>query len=187
MSTKTFLKLFVVFLLLTMLSNAMIHSFMKDAPSVDFTKEFDIYQSILLIVIAVPLLEEICFRLWLRSGLYYTTFSILGAIFFVSTAIFNSSESSIVYVLGILLSVGLLVAIFMSRYKPKLFIKHYKYFYYISVLTIGLMHLDNYSDINLVSSWCFPLLALPYIMAGFMLVYTRITYGFKYGYLLHMS
>lgn len=187
MSIKIFFKLFVVFLLLTMLSNSMLYSFMKDVPSRDLEKDYNIYQIILLLVIFVPLMEEVCFRLWLKNGLFYTTFSILGSLFLLAAAISGSSTTSIVYVLAIVLSVVLLLTIFLSRHKPRVFIKHYHYFYYISVLAFGLMHLGNYTDINLVSPWYLPLLAFPYIMAGFMLGYTRITYGFRYGLLIHMS
>jgi len=187
MSIKTFFKLFVVFLLLTMLSNIMISSFMKDAPSIDFYKEYNIYESFLFIVIVGPLFEELCFRLWLKKGLFYATYSILGSLLLLAGAISGSSAMAMDDVLTIVLLVGLLVAIFMSRHKPRVFIKHYKYFYYISVFAFGLMHLSNYTDINLVSPWYLPLLAFPYIIAGFLFGYTRITYGFKYGLLLHMS
>ncbi len=57
---------------------------------------------------------------------------------------------------------------------------------YLSSISFGLIHLanfENYQDII----WLAPLITFPQLFIGVVLGYTRIKYGFKWGFFLHMA
>lgn len=60
----------------------------------------------------------------------------------------------------------------------------YRYYVYLSALLFGFMHFSNYTtSANAVYYILF--LTAPQILAGLIMSYVRITYGFWYGLLLH--
>jgi len=185
MSVKVFLMLFLVSFLLSVFFSFLINNFITKIPSAGGDVGVGFFVTLLLVVLMVPLIEESCFRLWLKRGKNNFAFGVLSACFLLLSCVFCSSAPWGILVLMLLASVVLFLAVLASRLKPRFFLKHYTAFYYISIVSFGLVHLGNYSASHLVSPFVFPLLAVPYIIAGLIFGYTRVTYGFRYGLLLH--
>lgn len=56
---------------------------------------------------------------------------------------------------------------------------------YLSSISFGLIHLANYENYHDII-WLAPLITFPQLFLGVVLGYTRIKYGFKWGFFLHM-
>ena len=187
MSVKVFLVLFLVSFLLSVFFSFLINNFITKTPSAGDDVGVGFVVTLLLVVVMVPLIEETCFRLWLKRGKNNFAYSIIGASVLLLSCVYFSSAPWGILVLMLMVSVVLFLAVLASRLKPRFFLKHYTAFYYVSIVSFGLVHLGNYSASHLVSPFVFPLLAVPYIIAGLIFGYTRVTYGFRYGLLLHAT
>lgn len=186
MTIMIFIGLFLLSVLLTAFSHFFIY--IVDKTITTSSKDTGhILTNILRFLIMAPILEECGFRLWLKRGKYYFALSIICASTLLLYTIIYSNYTSGIYIFKTLILVVLLLTIIASKYKPRLFLKHYTSFYYISILIFGFGHLTNYNDIEFFSPMLMPLLALPYIVSGFILTRTRLTYGFSYGILLHAA
>ena len=63
--------------------------------------------------------------------------------------------------------------------------KNFKFFFYLSAVLFGLMHLTNYSNTNTLFYVLAPLIILPQFIGGISLGYIRLRLGFFWGVLQH--
>lgn len=63
--------------------------------------------------------------------------------------------------------------------------KNFRFFFYLSAVLFGLMHLANYSNTNMLFYMLAPLIILPQFIGGISLGYVRLRLGFFWGVLQH--
>jgi len=115
---------------------------------------------ILILVLIVPLLEEIIFRLYLRyKNNYLLRFFIL--LFYVAGK--ENKER-------------------IEKRIKKIWYKQYVYVFYFSAVLFGFVHIFNFDDAPL---WVFPILTLPQICMGAFAGYLRVRYNLFIGFFLH--
>lgn len=133
-------------------------------------------QLLFLAVIVAPILEETIFRSWLGShGGIRTALPIIAAFFFILTFVgFSSPHATPI----LIILIGALIFYF-TRIRPRLgedFINgNFKYYFWISSIVFGLIHLSNY-DMQSFNP-ALTLLILPQLIAGFIFGYTRMRFG----------
>jgi membrane protease YdiL (CAAX protease family) len=140
---------------------------------------------LLLIVVVLPIGEELTFRSWLsgRPG-HVTGFVVLLAA--AALAVLSSPQAYPILALGSL-AIGLLLAgglLFWLRHHPPFpfFSRHFGWFYFIGALLFAAAHLGNYDGAALA---LLPLV-IPQLLVGLILGYARVTYGLWSDILLHM-
>lgn len=137
---------------------------------------------IALIVLAAPLGEEIMFRGWLsgRPGHVAAILALAagGAIAALGDGAMLSAAGAIG---GVLLAPILL---FVLRKRPAMgwFQRHFRWFYWGSVLAFAAVHLGNFAD---ASPTLLPLVLPQFVLATF-LGYLRVNYGLWSSVLMHM-
>ena len=142
--------------------------------------------TILVGVILAPCYEEIIFRSLLKFKKSNIILFIATATALIAFCVFKS-KIILVIVLSILLITLLSSLIIFSRSKIELFIStHFKYFFYVTSITFGLIHAFNFTgNIYLILAFSF-ILGGPQIVLGFILGYIRMNYGLIFSILFHM-
>jgi len=117
---------------------------------------------IIAFIIAVPIVEELIFRLYLRyKNNYLIRFSI-----------------------SLLLVVGRNRKERIEKQIKKIWYKKYGYIFYFSVFLFGFVHIFNFdSDNNLLL--LFPIIPAPHIFVGVFAGYLRVRFNLIWGYFLH--
>ena len=150
---------------------------------VEFSKE-----SIWIILYAVfiaPILEEILFRSWLKWSKQNITILIVTLISVVVFSFFGHRfQYSWIMLIMLLIVVALIYL--LKNIKDEPFIdKHFNYFYWISSIAFGLVHVSNFTgNIWYLIGFSF-ILGSPQILGGFILGYIRMNYGLRYSILFH--
>lgn len=117
---------------------------------------------ILLVVVIIPFIEELIFRLYLRFKYNYIAQSIL----LVSSVTGAQNKSKL--------------EIFLKNFWSK----NFKAIFYLSAILFGYVHLFNYeysTTILLLS----PILIAPQVIIGLFLGYLRMKYNLVLGYFMH--
>jgi membrane protease YdiL (CAAX protease family) len=139
-----------------------------------------------LVVVILPIGEEIAFRCWLsgRAG------HVLASLVFIAClaiVVISGPQAHPVLVMGALLvaAVAGLAAVFWLRHRPAMgfFARHFAWFYFAGALAFALAHLTNYSA---GAGPVLLLLVVPQLLIGLILGYARVTYGLWSDMLLHM-
>jgi len=146
--------------------------------------------------IILPLLEETAFRLSLRfNPIYFALSSSVFSYYILTKAIFftkmSAVDESFVIRVFISLLVGMLLfpLVNIESLKDKLtkfWSLHFRSIYYLSCLFFAWVHITKY-ELNLINILLLPILTLPQLMSALIYGYTRISFGFKYPLLFHMS
>lgn len=146
----------------------------------------------------IPFFEEVMFRLWLAPNLlfFFISFSLV-TIQFAPMPFLDLLRAAGLEVLapavkiGFYLAFGGLIVLWFwwrdrrgQRYAD-FFHRYVAVYYYVSVIVFGLLHLTNYTAVEVW--WYAPLLVLPQLIGGFIYGYVRIRLGFWYAVLLHMA
>jgi membrane protease YdiL (CAAX protease family) len=140
---------------------------------------------LLLIIVVLPIGEELTFRAWLsgRPG-HVTAIAVLAAA--AALAFLSSPQAYPILaagslIIGIVLALGLL---FWLRHHPPFpfFSRHFHWFYFAGALLFAAAHLGNYDRAALI---LLPLV-IPQLLVGLILGYARVTYGLWSDILLHM-
>lgn len=147
-------------------------------------------QTVALIVIAAPLLEEFFFRGWLsgRPGAVASVLVILGGSMVAGVMMAPEAPPSrqawaaIVAVLTLIAGVVLAVAL-RHRRAMRWFQRLFPLFFWLSTASFALVHLLNYTEGALAV--LLPLV-LPQFISGSIFGYARVRYGLWSGILLHM-
>jgi membrane protease YdiL (CAAX protease family) len=140
---------------------------------------------LLLIIVVLPIGEELAFRAWLsgRPG-HVTAIAVLAAaaaLAFLSTPQAYPILAAGSLIIGIVLAIGLL---FWLRHHPPFpfFSRHFPWFYFAGAVVFAAAHLGNYDGAALA---LLPLV-IPQLLVGLILGYARVTYGLWSDMLLHM-
>jgi membrane protease YdiL (CAAX protease family) len=140
---------------------------------------------LLLIIVILPISEELVFRSW-QSGRpgHVTAFVTLLAA--AALAAISGPQAYPILAAGSLL-IGLVLAaglLFWLRHHPPFpfFSRHFAWFYFAGALAFAAVHLTNYDGAALQ---LLPLV-IPQLLVGLILGYARTTYGLWSDILLHM-
>ena len=142
--------------------------------------------TILAGILLAPIYEEIIFRSLLKFKINNIILFIATLTFFIVYFVFRS-KIELVIIFSILLFTLLFLLIIYSRSKIELFLSSkFKYFFYATALTFGLVHASNFTgDTYLILAFSL-ILGGPQIVLGFILGYIRMNYGLIYSMLFHM-
>lgn len=146
--------------------------------------------------LALPLLEEVGFRLSLTFKPIYLALS-LGVMcyYFLTKAVFGTSNSlvdeSFVLRVGVSLTVcTTLYLVFrlrqVSKFLCAVWERHFRWIFYVTCAAFALVHLFNF-ELNIVHVVLMPLITLPQIVSGIIYGYARVTLGFQYALLAHIA
>jgi hypothetical protein len=145
-------------------------------------------------VLALPLLEEIGFRLSLKFKPSYLAMSLaVIGYYFLTKVVYGTSNSTIddSFLTRAGLSIAVGMALFpvlqtrtVSNALSGFWEKNFRWIFYFSCGSFALVHLFNYelSAINLI---LMPLITLPQIVGGVIYSYARMVLGFQYALLAH--
>lgn len=137
-------------------------------------------------VFGAPIFEEILFRSWLKWTKTNIYFLITTIILMIAISIFLHKFEQICKI-SILVSLLIMVIYLMKNTKVKPYIvRNFKYFYWSSSVTFGLMHASNFTgNVWYIILFAF-VLTSPQIIVGFFLGFVRMNYGLRFSILLHM-
>ena len=142
----------------------------------------------ILIPFIGPLLEECIFRLWQDYKIKHIL--IAGTVFLTLLVFkitgFNQQPIKYIYE-GVLAFLAVIFILKKDRTAQTLHVtpKTRKCLYYLAAILFGLMHIGNFSPIHYQLLFIYPVFVLPQLIMGFGFGYTRIKYGFFFGFLLH--
>jgi uncharacterized protein len=161
---------------------------------------FPIWAIVSLIVFIGPLTEELAFRLFFSknkkvffTGLIFFSLFIGGVILDIITRIFEIEVENIPVLLGFLplilsgftILLSIILNLLISNHNFEIFIKkNFTYFFYGISIIFGLIHINNYLNIDqiiLIS----PLLVLPQIFVSFIFGFLRVEFDFLWAFLGH--
>jgi hypothetical protein len=160
----------------------------------DFMAKTERTRAIIILALFVPLFEEVIFRLSLVFrpiflGLSAGTFSFLLLYkIFEGMAFFNADHLNYV-VLCLACIIGYLIYFVSSKKETsiRLFYKsRYNLIVWLSILFFGFMHIFNF-DFSIKNLLLLPFLTLPQLMAGTVLSFIRLRFGFIFAIGYHIS
>lgn len=146
--------------------------------------------------LALPLLEEVGFRLSLTFKPIYLALS-LGVLcyYFLTKVVFGTSNSlvdeSFALRVGVSLAIcAMLYLVFrlpqVSKFLCVAWKKHFRWIFYVTCAAFALVHLFNFK-LSIVHVVLMPLITLPQIVSGIIYGYARVTLGFQYALLAHIA
>ncbi len=136
------------------------------------------------VVVIAPVLEELGFRGWLsgRPG-QSVPLAILIIAVLATGFLTHPDLSSQGPILGGALVVAIIAAFMLRGQGPfSWFQRYFAWFYVLSCLAFGAVHLTNYKDVSAL----FLLLVIPQGLAGVIFGYSRVRYGLWSDITLHM-
>lgn len=146
--------------------------------------------------IVLPFLEEVAFRLSLQFKPIYASFSLsVLSYYFLTKAVFFTKMSAVddSFLIRILVSVlvgfTLYPIVKMDSIRVRLITfwnTHFRSICYVSCLIFAWMHISKY-ELSWVNILLLPLLTLPQLMSALIYGYIRISFGFQYPLLFHIS
>jgi hypothetical protein len=139
------------------------------------------------VILIAPICEEILIRSLLKFKKINLILFVCSLIAYGILAALHSKPVNLTIVLFLLISFIILVTT-IPRSKIEEYIdSKFKYFFYASCITFGLLHITNFSgNIYILAAYSI-LLTGPQIVLGFILGYIRMNYGLIHSILLHMS
>lgn len=145
-------------------------------------------------VVLIPILEEVAFRLYLfpRKIAVVTSVSFF-AYLFSSRIIFNVESinftSFILERLFVSLGFGVFAYLTMLKVSDnslkQFYERNFGLIFYFSALLFGVVHISNYSPMNITTLLLSPLLTLHQVISGLGFGYIRVREGFVYAILFH--
>lgn len=161
---------------------------------------YPIWLFILLASVQAPITEEIAFRLFLKPSYWRWIIAFFGFTFYAQQ--FLPADSPVLnyqifpsfnYLTAALIN-SLLLSLILGviwKYYPKLrlhlesfFTQKFGWFFYLSALLFGAIHIQNYSGLDRLW-WLAPFLVIPQTLIGLVIGYLRLRMGFKWGVLAH--
>jgi len=157
----------------------------------DFLKNFPTWAILLLMVLAIPFLEEVVFRYGLRFKLGWFTFLYALIIIIAVGYTFYLLPLYLAIFLLLVLTSPLILLLFKydqcKAYLKNTWHRHYGWVYYSIAILFGIVHIFNYTDFNYGSAAILlvPILVGPQIIGGLLIGYMRVRFGFFWGFGLH--
>lgn len=156
-----------------------------------FNESHSIIYIILIGGLLVPLFEEATFRLSLIFKPIYISISFSFFILLTLADFYNVGlieiDRSLPFRILISIIIGLITYLISSRYSRYLktfWTINFKWIYILAAVVFGVFHTQNF-PITYKTIFLIPLLTLPNIIYGLFFGYTRIKYGFLYGFIFH--
>ncbi|MBO3697242.1 CPBP family glutamic-type intramembrane protease [Roseivirga sp. E12] len=190
--------LFVVKFLLAIIVGVTIGIFFdpENKTTISMAARFSASELFFVTVIALPLLEEVGFRLSLRFRPVFLalTLGVFGY-YIASKALYHVKLSDIhthfterVTVIGaiLIISYPLLSIPKVKKKLERLWQTHFKWIFYIFCLTFAWMHIFNY-ELSTRHLLLMPLITLPKLVSAVCFGYARINYGFIYSFAIHAA
>ena len=150
--------------------------------------QFPFITAFLVAVIAIPLIEEIVYRLWIKPS---KPIFVIGFFIFI---IFNlplipgiqNLSPFLLILLSFVAFISLMyTSIWVDKQKlEKILLENLRFIVYFTAITFGLIHIFNYENIGNFW-WLTPILILPQLIGGFTLGYLRLKLGFVWGFFGH--
>lgn len=147
-------------------------------------------------VVILPFLEEALFRLSLKFKPIYLALTSSVFCYYILTKLVFHSKFSLVdesFLMRIVISISLGLFFYpiiniksFKKSLSKFWTQHFRSIYYISCLVFAWMHYSKY-ELNWTNILLLPILTLPQLMSALIYGYIRVSYGFRYPLLLHMS
>lgn len=156
----------------------------------DSTMSVDPLRLVIAVVILGPLIEELLFRSWL-SGKWrdLAATSAFAIVLYGSRAGIGDTSWGKENLAGYLTIAAAIAAYLVVRRlqqstdRSAIFTKHFKWIFWISVVTFGALHLSNYSGSGGVALFIF---TIPQMVAGAAFGFARIKIGLASAIALHM-
>ncbi|MEP3225127.1 MAG: CPBP family glutamic-type intramembrane protease [Parasphingorhabdus sp.] len=150
-----------------------------------------IWQLLLIVVVAGPIVEELMFRSWL-SGKPRLLIPLSGLILWMAmTYGFNqlgwaeaSSITGAIMLSAIIIAVLIGTIVMWKRAAPSWFIRIFPIIFWAQALVFGLVHVFNYAGDNPAALLPF---VLPQTIGGLIWGYARIRYGWWANIAMHMA
>jgi len=137
-----------------------------------------------LIIIIVPLIEELIFRFYLKYRAWVINLIfpliIMGLSFYLLSTIIAIITIVIFFVLLVVFNQKI------TFYLKQFWDRKFNIIFYISVVLFAIMHVFNY-NISVSVILLAPLLVLPQFIGGILIGYLRVKAGFIWGVALHMA
>lgn len=190
---KAFLFVFILSLACTMLLGAAIEWSAETFGFKDLIDSHKLQQAFssiplllvgILVVVAIPLLEEIIFRLPLKYR--RLTLNIVLPIILLGAA--GMTGSAQIPAMAVAVVVIILFFVFNKRIHLRLekaWQNRFGWVFYGFTFLFAIVHITNY-EVTWLTVALFPLLLAPQFFAGFFIGYTRLRSGFAWGAAFHM-
>jgi hypothetical protein len=163
--------------------------------TVRWSEEFSTLTIFSLGVLALPLLEEIAFRLSLNFKPIFLSLTLGVLAYYIMTkAVYltNLSNTDHHFMSRVLIAILIIVVSFPVLSHKSIAIrlgnfwrKNFKWVFYFLCITFAWMHILNYG-ITLIHILLLPLITLPKLISALSYGYIRMHYGFVYSLGLHM-
>ncbi len=141
-------------------------------------------RNFLKIVIFVPLIEELGFRLFLRpKKLFFINLSLSIISFYIIGFIFTDLQIN--YRIGISFIIFIISSVY-AKNSMKIIKNNYAKVFYLSSFIFALLHLKAYHSLTLTQYILFPLIILPYFIYGLSFSYVRVKTNILLAILLHI-
>jgi hypothetical protein len=134
-------------------------------------------------VLLAPIIEEVFFRLIYvfsqRNLVIILSASVLFEVYFIVN---ENLLKSIIFLVAIILVIALILNFNRSRTN---FYKHFSFFFYFIAGLFAIIHLGNFTGLSLTSLMLGLLMVIPQFLAGIILGYIRVRFGFIYAIIFH--
>lgn len=146
--------------------------------------------------LALPLLEEVGFRLSLTFKPIYLALSLcVMCYYFLTKVVFGTSNSLVDESFSLRVGVSLTLCMMLylvfrlpqvSRFLGVVWSRHFRWIFYFTCAAFALVHLFNF-ELSIIHVVLMPLITLPQIVSGIIYGYARVTFGFQYALLAHVA
>ncbi len=146
--------------------------------------------SYLFIAIAIPLIEEMIFRLPLNLKKSSVAFSLsilylrFSGNFLTHILDITKTEDLIKIFIAVIIFLAIMLIVKQDKLN-QLKREHYIFTFYFIAVGFGLIHILNFQSINYFLFLFYPIFVLPQIFMGVIIGNIRIKYGFIWGWALH--
>jgi len=184
-----------VFLIPVVLFFAVIYD-PQNIQSVSMAERFSPLVLLLVGGLLLPFLEEIAFRLSLRfKPIYLALSGTVLSYYLLTKLVFATKMTAVDESFLLRIGISVLVGAFLfplantSTIKLRLvrfWTTHFRSIYYVLSVLFAWVHLTKYEP-TLTNILLLPILTLPQLMSALIYGYLRVSFGFKYPLLFHMT
>lgn len=138
---------------------------------------------LLRMLLIIPLLEGLIYRLWLEDSKvnFIISFSAcIAEILYGSMRV--GTEDRIFYLSILFITMGI---IFFNRFLSMKGIRYDKYMLIISAALFASLHISHFGNLQSIPPYYIALLAIPPFILGLITGSIRLKYGFKYSVIFH--